>query len=176
MTDTTTRNTDTDSDTTTVHVFRTYIKATPEAIWEAITSPEWNGRYGYHTIQNYDLRPGGAYTADATAEMREYGGVPDIVVDGEVIECDPPRKLVQTWKMHFSPEMEAEPYTTLTFEIEPEGETLTRLTVTHDVTGAPVHEAQTTPNPLKVLEGGGGWAWILADLKSLLENGESLEP
>lgn len=175
MTDTTTASA-TSTDTTTVHVFRVYIQATPEAIWEAITSPEWNDRYGYHTKQTYDLKPGGAYQAAATAEMQEYGGTPDVVVDGEILESDPPRRLVQTWKMHFSPEMEAEPYTTLTYEIESEGETLSRLTVTHDVTGAPVHEQQITPNPLKVLEGGGGWAWILSDLKSVLERGESLQP
>lgn len=161
------------ADTETVKVFRVYIKATPEAIWEAITSPEWNGRYGYHSASTFELEPGGAFRAEASPEMRQFGA-PEIVVDGEVLESDPPKKLVQTWKMHFDPAMSAEPYTTLTYEIEPETDALTRLTVIHDVTGAPIHAHQITPGASKLQEGGGGWAWILSDLKTLLESGDCL--
>ena len=174
MSSTTTTESQAGTETATVQVFRVYIKATPEAIWEAITSADWNGKYGYHAAATYELKPGGKYQSKATPEMLEFGS-PEIVVDGEVIESDPPRKLVQTWKMHFSPELTAEPYTTLTYDIEPEGDNITRVTVTHDVTGAPIHEHQITPGAPKLVEGGGGWAWVLSDLKSLLEGGSSLE-
>ena len=85
---------------TTTQVFRVFINATPEAVWDAITSPEWTARYGYLTPAHYELRPGGTYRALATDEMRQYG-VGEVAVDGEVLECDPPRRLVQTWKARF---------------------------------------------------------------------------
>jgi uncharacterized protein YndB with AHSA1/START domain len=167
-------STTTDPVTTTVQVFRVYIKAAPERVWEAITSPEWNGQYGYHSASEFDLRPGGRFRSLATPEMLQMGA-PETVVDGEVIECDPPHKLVQTWKMHFTPELIAEPYTTVTYELSAEGDELTRVTVTHDVTGAPVHASQIVPGDSKLHEGGGGWAFVLSDLKSLLESGHALE-
>lgn len=76
------------ADSTTVKVFRVYIKASPERIWEAITSSEWNGCYGYHVAGEYDLTPGGHSHCRASQEMVEFGA-PGIVVDGEVIESDP---------------------------------------------------------------------------------------
>ena len=97
----------------TTQVYRVYIKATPQAIWDAITKPEWTERYGYGGRVEYDLRPGGAYRALASEAMKAHGG-PDVVVDGEVIEADPPRKLVQTWRMLWDPEMAAEGFTRLT--------------------------------------------------------------
>ena len=80
---------------TTTQVNRVFIKATPEAIWNAITQPEWSDRYGYGGKVDYDLRPGGAYKAYASEAMKQAGAaggfpVPDVVVDGEVIEADPP--------------------------------------------------------------------------------------
>ncbi len=71
----------------TTQVHRVYIRATPERIWQAITDPEWNRRYGYSAPGAYDLRPGGAYRATATDEMRAAGTqmgfpVPDVIVDG----------------------------------------------------------------------------------------------
>lgn len=154
----------------TTQVFRIYIKASPEAIWEAITSPDWNARYGYHTPGEYDLRPGGAYRSFATEEMKAIGDTPDVIVDGEVQHADPPHKLVQTWRFLFTPEMEAEGFTTVTWDIQPQSDQLTKLTVTHDVTDAPV-----TAHTIAGDEGGGGWPWILSDLKSLLESGAALE-
>ena len=65
--------TTTEPATKTVQVHRVYIKATPQAVWDAITSPEWNRRYAYRTASEYDLRPGGAYRVLTTPEMREHG-------------------------------------------------------------------------------------------------------
>ena len=159
---------------TTTQVHRIYIRATAEKIWEAITTPEWTARYGYRGPAHYELTAGGRYEAESTKEMRGFGA-PDIVVDGEVVECDPPNKLVQTWKMHFSPELLAEPYTTLTWEIHEEHPGMCALTVTHDVTGAPTHGAQVGGSDAPLAQGGGGWPWILSDLKTLLETGSAFE-
>jgi uncharacterized protein YndB with AHSA1/START domain len=103
--------------------------------------------------------------------MKEYGG-PDVIVDGEVIESDPPRKLVQTWRPLWDPEMAQEGFKRLTWEIEPGQQGLTTLTVTHELEGAPKTAAQVSG---QIKEAGGGWAFILSDLKSLLETGRPLE-
>src|SRR5205823_9336623 len=92
----------------TVHVQQVYIKAKPQAIWDAIIDPEWNRRYGYRVPSEYELRPGGAYRVHASAEMQEYGS-PEVTIDGEIIEVDPPHKLVQTWHAMFNPDTAAEP-------------------------------------------------------------------
>jgi uncharacterized protein YndB with AHSA1/START domain len=154
----------------TTQVYRVYIKATPEAIWEAITTPEWTERYGYRSPAEYDLRPGGAYRGLANEGMKEYGA-PDVVVDGEVVEVDAPRKLVQTWRFLWDAESMAEGFTRVTWEIE-EGEGgVTTLTVTHDLEGAPRMALQVAG---AVPEAGGGWSFVLSDLKTLLETGSPL--
>ena len=165
----------TTSDTSvTTQMYRVYIAASPERIWEAITSPEWNGRYGYHMAAEYDLTPGGRYTVAASPEMQEMG-MPEVVLEGEVVESDPPHKLVQTWHPHFTPEQSAEPATTLTYEIHPESDKMTRLTITHDTAGAPEVLAMITGADGALAEGGGGWSWVLSDLKTLLESGSAME-
>jgi uncharacterized protein YndB with AHSA1/START domain len=162
----------------TTQVYRVYIKATPEAIWDAITKPEWSERYGYGGRVEYDLRPGGTYRVFASDDMKraraEMGGAPtpDVIVDGEVVESDPPRKLVQTWRMLMDPDLQAEGFTRLTYEIEP-GEYGTKLTVIHELEGAP-KLAALVDGQLESTGAGGGWAWVLSDLKSLLETGERL--
>ena len=142
---------------TTTQVYRVWIKATPEAIWDAITSPEWTQKYGYGGIPEYDLSP----------------GVPDVIVDGEILESDPPRKLSLTWRMLMDPGMAAEGFTTVTYEIAPTESAGTRLTIFHDLEGAPALAAMVAGD--HEAEGaGGGWAWVLSDLKSLLETGQRL--
>jgi uncharacterized protein YndB with AHSA1/START domain len=154
------------STSTTTQVYRIYIKASAEAIWDALTKPEWTERYGYGGRVEYDLRPGGTYRAIADAEMQK-AGMPEVVVDGEVIEVDPPRKLVQTWRAGW----DQEPPTRLIYEIT-EGEGgVTSLTVTHELDGAPNTAAMVAGS----VEGaGGGWADVLSDLKTLLETGKPL--
>ena len=122
-------------------MYQVYIQATPEAIWEAITSPEWIEKYGYRGRAEYDLRPGGSYKALATEDMLAMG-TPEVVVEGEVLEADPPRRLVQTYRFNWSPELLAEGFTRVTWETQDEGEGITRLTVTHELEGAPMHAEQ----------------------------------
>jgi uncharacterized protein YndB with AHSA1/START domain len=149
----------------TVQVHRVYIKATPQAIWDAIVRPEWTERYGYGGRVAYDLRPGGKFEAHASEEMKKFGG-PEVMVDGEVIEVDAPHKLVQTWR----PTWLEEGFTRLTYEIREGQNGVTSLTVTHDVHDAP----QTAAQVAGTVEGaGGGWAEVLSDLKTLLETGKT---
>jgi uncharacterized protein YndB with AHSA1/START domain len=160
------------TETKTTQVYRVYIKASPEAIWDAITKPEWTEKYGYGGRVEYDLRPGGAYRAQTSEEMRSMGS-PDVAIDGEVIEADPPRKLVQTWRMVMDSEMEAEGFTRLTWEIEEAEGGVTKLTVIHDLEGAP-RLAALLAGKMEDVGAGGGWSWVLSDLKTLLESGKSL--
>lgn len=160
--------------TAATQVYRVYIKATPEAIWDAITKPEWTQKYGYGGLAEYDLRPGGRYRALWSEEMRAaHDHLPEVAVDGEVVETDPPRKLVQTWRLVMDPDMAAEGFTRLTWDIK-EGEGgVTTLTVTHEVEGAP-RTAAMLAGELEDTGAGGGWAWVLSDLKTLLETGKPL--
>jgi uncharacterized protein YndB with AHSA1/START domain len=106
--------------------------------------------------------------------MKEYGS-PDVIVEGEVIEAEAPNRLVQTWRMLFDDTLSSESLTHLTWELEPAGamvgEGVTKLTVRHDLEGAPTHAAMVSGS---VAEAGGGWAFILSDLKTLLETGKPL--
>jgi uncharacterized protein YndB with AHSA1/START domain len=151
----------------TTQVYRIYIRATAQAVWDAITDPDWNENYGYPGRGEYDLRPGGRYLATAD-ERAQAMGMPAELVDGEVLEADPPRKLVQTWRALWSPDLVEEGPTRLTWEIDEEDGGISRLTVTHELEGAPKH-AEQVASTLPLAQGGGGWAWILSDLKTLLE-------
>jgi uncharacterized protein YndB with AHSA1/START domain len=153
----------------TTQVYRVYIKATPQAIWDAITKPEWTQKYGYRGIVEFDgLSPGDKYRILAPPEMKSMG-LPDVMVDGEVVEAEPPRKLVQTWHPLWDEEIAAE-ISRVTYDIEEDDGGVTRLTVTHELEGAPVTAAQVA-SVAKLHEGGGGWSWIISDLKTLLETG-----
>lgn len=99
--------------------------------------------------------------------------MPDLSVDGEVIEADPPRRLVLTWRMLLDPEMAAEGFTRLTYEIEETQGGASRLTATHDLTGAP-KLAAVTAGQSEAEGAGGGWSWVLSDLKTLIETGAPL--
>lgn len=157
----------------TVHVYRIYIHAPPQAVWDAITRPEWTVRYGYAPLVAYDLRVGGAFRAHANEGMKAFPEIPDVIGEGEVLEVDPPRRLAQTWRMTMTPELAAEAATRLTWEIDPVRGGVTRLTVTHDLAGAPMWEAVAS-GQAEDSGAGGGWNEILSGLKTLLETGEPL--
>jgi uncharacterized protein YndB with AHSA1/START domain len=164
---------------TTTQVYRVYIKATPQAIWDAITKPEWTERYGYTNLADYDLRPGGSYKSYPSEAMKRGGEamgipIPDVVVDGEVIEADPPHRLVQTWRMLMDPESAEEGFTRITFEISEGTGGVSKLTVAHELEGAP-KLALIVGGAQEELGAGGGWAWVLSDLKSLLETGAPMD-
>jgi uncharacterized protein YndB with AHSA1/START domain len=144
------------------------IKASPEAIWDALTTSERTEQYGYRGRVDYELRPGGAYRAYATEDMLAHGA-PEVVIEGEVVEADAPRRLVQTWHALFTPEIADEPATRITWELEPGVGGVTELTLTHELEGAPTTAAIVGG---AIPEMGGGWTFVLDDLKSLLETGK----
>jgi uncharacterized protein YndB with AHSA1/START domain len=160
-----------DAKTGVTQVYEIYIKAAPQTIWDAITSPEWTAKYGYGGTVEYDLRPGGAFRTFSTPGMRAMG-LPEVIIDGEVVESESPRRLVQTYRFLFSEGMKQEGFTRITWEIEKTASGFTRLTVTHELTGAPSMAAAVSSRFSE--RGAGGWSWILSDLKTLLETGQRM--
>ena len=164
---------------TTTQVYRVFIKAPQQKVWDAITSPDWTERYGYGGRVDYELKKGGSYKHYPSAEMVEGGKaggftVPDVIVDGEVLEAEPPHRLVTTWRMLMDPSMADEPHSTITYEIK-ELEGFCSLTLTHDLAGAPLTAALVRgAGEDEGTGGGGGHAWVLSDLKSLLETGATM--
>jgi uncharacterized protein YndB with AHSA1/START domain len=157
---------------TATQVYRVYIRTTPERIWDAITQPEWVAKYGYGGSVEYDLRPGGPFKAYTSEEMRRHGA-PEVAIDGEVIESDPPRRLVLSWRMVMDEALAAEGFTRLTYEIEELEPGVSKLTLVHELDGAP-SLAALLRGDLESQGAGGGWSWVLSDLKSVLETGSGL--
>ncbi len=111
-------------------IHQIYIRATPEAIWNAITTPEWTSRYGYRARTVYELKPGRAYQSRSTAQMRSMG-LPAVIIDGEVVDANPPRRRVHTLRFLFSEQNRAEGFTRITWEIEPSGSRRRRMVLDH---------------------------------------------
>jgi uncharacterized protein YndB with AHSA1/START domain len=135
-------------------VFEIYIRTTPERLWEAITDGEMRSKYNFGARVSSDWTPGSRFEM-----VHPVGGV---LGEGENLEVDPPRRLVQRATMLFSEDVKSEGSTRITWEIEPIGDSC-RLTVTHD-------ELREDANAQLY----GGWPMILSGLKTLLETGELL--
>ena len=97
----------------TTQVYRVFIKATPEAIWEAITRPEFTARYFHGSLVESTWLHGASYQGYSPDRSQLW-------VDGVVVEVDPPRKLQHTWRSLYEPESAAEPPSRVTWEIEPQ--------------------------------------------------------
>ena len=136
-------------------VFEIYIKTTPEKLWRAITDPEIRAKYNFGVRIESDWSAGSAYTSSA-----RDGQVP--IAEGENLEMDPPRRLVQSMRALWGDDVKAEGTSRVTWEIEPVGDSC-QLTVTHD---------QLTEGANEELYG--GWPMILSGLKTWLETGELL--
>lgn len=144
--------------TTQSTVYVTYIAATPERVWEALTSGEHTRRYFFGRRIESDWKEGSTWTLwmpDGRAD-----------VSGKVLKADPPRLLSVSWRVEWVAEMRDLPDSIVTYTIEPVGEGIVRLTM---------EEAHPTPIPEELLEGGRqGWPMILSGLKTLLETGRPL--
>jgi len=144
--------------TTESTVYVTYIAAAPEKVWSALTSSEFTTRYFFGRTVESDWKKGSPWF------LRKPDG--NIDIQGEVRESDPPRKLVVSWNVVGIEQFRNLPEAIITYDIEPAGEGVVRLTMT---------EAHPTPIPAYLLEGGRrGWPIILSGLKTLLETGKSL--
>jgi uncharacterized protein YndB with AHSA1/START domain len=137
-------------------VFEIYIKTTPERLWEAITDPEQRARYSFGVRTDSDWTAGSSYEA-------VHPGASVKIAEGENLEVDAPRRLVQSFNALWSDDVKAEGTSRVTWEIAPIGDDSCRLTVTHDQLREGAND-----------ELYGGWPMILSGLKTLLETGENL--
>ena len=137
------------------HVYTTYIRCTPERLWEALTTSELTRQYATRCESDWQV-------GSPVSRYREDGMK---VVDGTVLEYSPHTKLAVTWRFLYDPELEKERPSRVTYEIEELGDTC-KLTLVHDD-----FDGETA----SYLSTGPGWSKMLSSLKSLLETGEPLE-
>jgi uncharacterized protein YndB with AHSA1/START domain len=144
--------------TQTDQVYIVFVRATPEQVWAAITEPEFTTKYFYGTVIDSTFEAGAPYlglTSDRSQTM----------VEGEILEADPPRLLRHTWKTLWDEAAVGEPASRVSWEIEPQENGTTKLTVVHD---------QLDASPMTAAGVADGWAYVLSGLKTLLETGEPL--
>jgi len=137
-------------------VYVTYIRTTPEKVWEALTTPEFTRQFWFGIAQETTWEPG--------AEWKLVGSEGKIYDTGEVLECDPPRRYAVSWRNEFRPELKDEGHSRCVMDIEPAGD-LVKLTVTHTIDREGSKFIQSVS---------GGWPAVLSSLKSLLETGKAL--
>jgi uncharacterized protein YndB with AHSA1/START domain len=136
-------------------VYVTYIKTTPDKLWEALTSSEFSRRYWFGTELRSNFKVGSPFALVMDGKVTDTG---------EILEAAPPRRLSYTFKHELDDEMRKEGATKVVFTLEPHGD-LVKLTLTHE---------DFAPGS-KLLDGiSKGWPAILASLKSLLESGDAL--
>jgi uncharacterized protein YndB with AHSA1/START domain/DNA-binding transcriptional ArsR family regulator len=140
-------------DRTMVKVFEIYIKTTPARLWKALTDTEMRRKYTFGAIVTSDWTSGSRYEATGM-------GTP--ILEGENLEVDPPRRLVQSFRALWDEDVKSEGTSRVTYEIEPIGDSC-RLTVTHDQLREGANDQLF-----------GGWPMVLSGLKTLLETGEML--
>jgi uncharacterized protein YndB with AHSA1/START domain len=134
-------------------VYVTYIRTTPEKLWSALTNPEFIKQYWFGMHCECAWKKGASWKM-----LFEDGRIADA---GEIIEIDPPKRLVLKWRNEWKPEMKVEGYSRCTFDLESVMGAV-KLTVTHAM----------DRDPSKFIEAVSvGWPQILSNLKSLLETG-----
>jgi len=134
-------------------VFEIYIKTTPERLWRAITDKDMRSKYNFGVVVTSDWTPGSRFQGAGRGQP---------ILEGENLEVDPPRRLVQSFRALWSEDVKAEGDSRVTWEIQQVGDSC-RLLVTHD---------QLREDANSQLYG--GWPMILSGLKTLLETGETL--
>jgi uncharacterized protein YndB with AHSA1/START domain len=137
-------------------VYVTYIRTSPQKLWQALIDPEFTRRYWVETWQESDWKPGASWRL-----MIPDGRIGDA---GEVIEIEPERKLVLSWRNEFKPELREEGFSRLTYELEQQGD-MVKLTLIHEM---------DKPGSKLIEKVSNGWPMLMASLKSLLETGEPL--
>jgi uncharacterized protein YndB with AHSA1/START domain len=143
-------------------VYVTYIKTTPERLWFALTDKAFTQQYWLGACCESDWKAGSPWKL-AFSDGR-------IADAGEIVEADPPRRLVIKWRNEWSPELKAEGYSLCTFEIEmvqDAGTDAVKLTVIHSI---------DRPESAFIQAVSGGWPRILSNLKSLIETGSVVLP
>lgn len=139
-------------------VYVTYIRTTPERLWSALTDKDFIPRYWFGVTLESDWRK------DSPWRMVFPAGDPS--AGGEVLEADPPRRLVLSWNHQSRPDFAAEITTRCTIQIDPV-DSAVKLTILHE---------SDKPGSLLIGAVSDGWPKIIANLKSLLETGELVLP
>jgi uncharacterized protein YndB with AHSA1/START domain len=144
---------------TATQVYQLYIKATQDEVWEAITNPAIVARFffGAQVESSYEV---GSKLRSLSPDGSDVWG------DNTILECDPPRRLVHTWRSLYDPELAAEPESRVTWEIEPQPGGFAKLTLIHDRLDAAPKTAASVR----------AWSYILSNLKTVMETGEALPP
>ena len=136
-------------------IYELFIHTTPAKLWEALTDGAVTRKYLFNETLHSDWKPGSEWYSTGPEGKRD--------VDGKVLECDPPRRLVITWRVLYNPDLSKE-LSRVTYLIDQRGE-MCKLSVTHDVSDAPKTASHVSTN---------GWQWVISSLKSLLETGQGL--
>jgi uncharacterized protein YndB with AHSA1/START domain len=140
-------------------VYQLYINATQEQVWDAITNPEIVAKFfqGAQVESTYEV--GSAIRSLSPDRTQTWG-------ENTVLECDPPRRLVHTWRSLYDPGLAAEPESRVIWEIEAQPGGFAKLTLIHDQLDASPKTAASVK----------GWSYILSNLKTVVETGRSLPP
>jgi uncharacterized protein YndB with AHSA1/START domain len=138
-------------------VYVTFIRTTPETLWAALREPEFTRQYWFGITQDSQWKP--------DSRWRMIGSDGQVMDAGTIVEIDPPRRLVISWRNEFMPDLKAEGYSRATFDLERQGD-MVKLTV--------LHEIEKTGSKF-IVAVSGGWPIILSSLKSFLETGKPLE-
>jgi uncharacterized protein YndB with AHSA1/START domain len=137
-------------------VYVTYIRTTPKKLWDTLLTPDFARAYFWGRFYESDWKVGSPW------QMKMPDGGVD--TEGEVLECNPPHRLVLSWTNVFRPELAADGESRATFDIETAGENV-KLTITHEI-------ARDGSALIKAVSN--GWPMIVASLKSLIETGAPL--
>jgi uncharacterized protein YndB with AHSA1/START domain len=142
---------------TATQVYQLYINASAEQVWDAITNPEIVAKFFFGARVESTYEVGSAIRSLSPDGTQTWG-------ENTVLECDPPRRLAHTWRSLYEPDMAAEPESRVTWEIEPQPGGFAKLTLIHDrLEASPKTAASVT-----------GWSYILSNLKTVVETGQSL--
>jgi uncharacterized protein YndB with AHSA1/START domain len=138
-------------------MYVTYIRTTAETLWKALTEPEFTRQYWMATTHESAWKPGASWKI-----LFADGRMAD---SGEIVEIEPQRRMVLKWRHEIIPDLTAEGYSRMTYELEQQGEAV-KLTLLHEM---------DRPNSKFIKAVSSGWPMILSSLKSLLETGKSLD-
>lgn len=152
-----------------MQVYTVYIEAPASKVWDAITTSEYTNQWGYGGDTEVDLTPGGEYRNLTTDGMKAMG-LGEVAISGTVISVEVGRRLELSWQPAWYP---GSPHTTLTWELTEFEGPLTRVVLTHDLSAFP-SLADEVAGGGEPHGGGGGWPWVLAGLKTLVETGRPM--
>jgi uncharacterized protein YndB with AHSA1/START domain len=145
-----------ETDMAETQMYVVFIRISPEKLWQALTDSEITKKYFFGEAIHSDFKRGSQWHSTGPSGSRD--------VEGTVIESDPPRRLVLTWHVLYAPDL-AKEISRVTYLIEKKNAEVTKLTVLHDCSEAPLTAKHVNED---------GWQWVLSNLKSCLETGQPL--